>query len=115
MRGLRKDSRFIVSKGRPTLIPSTKSVIVGTSPAPGDSYPYIPNALVKPVNRSAAHARDARIVQNPGRTFRINEPLGDGPGVHLPAPPPLDDATAALIARLRRSKRTRLYAEAAWP
>lgn len=40
-------------------------------------------------------------MQNPDRTFRINEPLDDWRDVELPPVPPPDDETKALIARLR--------------
>jgi DNA primase len=69
--------------------------------APTTSYRYVYNALVEYINRNVARERKAKVVQNPDRTFRINEPLDDWPDVDLPQVPPPDDETKALIARLR--------------
>lgn len=68
--------------------------------APTTSYRYVYNALVEYINRNVAHERKAKIVQNPDRTFRINEPIDDWPDVALPPAPPPDDETKTLIARL---------------
>jgi hypothetical protein len=59
------------------------------------------HALVEYINRNVARQRRARIVQNPDRTFRINESLDDCGDIDLPPVPAPDDETKALIARLR--------------
>jgi DNA primase len=65
------------------------------------SYRYVYNALVQYIERNVARRRKPAVIQNPDRTFRINEPLDDWPDVDLPPVPPPGDATKALIARLR--------------
>ncbi|MGC1380468.1 MAG: hypothetical protein WA814_05540, partial [Candidatus Baltobacteraceae bacterium] len=71
--------------------------------APTTSYRYVYNALVEYVNRNVARERKPAIVQNPDRTFRINEPLDDWPDVALPSQVPLDDESRALVERLRET------------
>jgi bifunctional non-homologous end joining protein LigD len=69
--------------------------------ATSEKYVYV--ALTEYIARSKGHDRKPPIVQDPDRSFRINEPLDDWPDVALPQAPPPDDATAALIARLRKT------------
>ncbi len=65
------------------------------------SEKYVYTALTEYIARSKGHDRKPPIVQNPDRTFRINEPLDDWPDVALPAASAPDEAMAALIARLQ--------------
>lgn len=67
------------------------------------SEKYVYTALTEFIARSKGHDRKPPIVQNPDRTFRMNEPLDDWPDVALPQPPAPGDATNALIARLQKT------------
>ncbi len=66
-----------------------------------EKYVYI--ALTEFIARSIGHNRKPPIVQNPDRSFRMNEPLDDWPDVMLPAIQGDDEAAPALIARLRNT------------
>jgi len=69
--------------------------------ATSEKYVYV--ALTEFIARSRGHDRKPPIVQNPDRTFRINEPLDDWPDIALPQSRAPDEATTSLIARLQKT------------